>query len=75
VLRRTTFDMRHRDGSWSTGQRETCDRGNGATVLLYDVARRTVLLTRQFRFPATPTAIPTACCWRPPRVCWTTTTR
>ncbi|MCZ2837504.1 NUDIX domain-containing protein [Modestobacter sp. VKM Ac-2985] len=52
VLRRTTFDMRHRDGHWSTEQRETHDRGNGATVLLYDVARRTVLLTRQFRFPA-----------------------
>jgi nudix-type nucleoside diphosphatase (YffH/AdpP family) len=52
VLRRTTFDLRHRDGSWSTQQRETYDRGNGATVLLYDTARRTVLLTRQFRFPA-----------------------
>jgi nudix-type nucleoside diphosphatase (YffH/AdpP family) len=52
VLRRTTFDMRHRDGHWSTEQRETYDRGNGATVLLYDPARRTVLLTRQFRFPA-----------------------
>jgi nudix-type nucleoside diphosphatase (YffH/AdpP family) len=52
VLRRTTFDLRHRDGSWSTEQRETHDRGNGATVLLYDQERRTVLLTRQFRFPA-----------------------
>jgi nudix-type nucleoside diphosphatase (YffH/AdpP family) len=52
VLRRTTFDMRHRDGHWSTEQRETYDRGNGATVLLYDPDRRTVLLTRQFRFPA-----------------------
>ena len=52
VLRRTTFDMRHRDGHWSTEQRETYDRGNGATVLLYDTRRRTILLTRQFRFPA-----------------------
>ena len=52
VLRRTTFDYRHRDGHWSTEQRETYDRGNGATVLLYDTDRRTVLLTRQFRFPA-----------------------
>jgi nudix-type nucleoside diphosphatase (YffH/AdpP family) len=52
VLRRTTFDLRHRDGSWTTEQRETYDRGNGATVLLYDVEQRTVLLTRQFRFPA-----------------------
>jgi nudix-type nucleoside diphosphatase (YffH/AdpP family) len=52
VLRRTTFDYRHRDGSWTTEQRETYDRGDGATILLYDQQRRTVLLTRQFRYPA-----------------------
>jgi len=52
VLRRTTYDYRGRDGSWTTQQRETYDRGNGATILLYDTCRRTVLLTRQFRYPA-----------------------
>ncbi|MEP7024954.1 MAG: NUDIX domain-containing protein [Actinomycetota bacterium] len=52
VLRRTTYDYRRRDGRWVTGQRETYDRGNGATILLYNPGRRTVLLTRQFRFPA-----------------------
>jgi nudix-type nucleoside diphosphatase (YffH/AdpP family) len=52
VLRRTTFDYRRRDGRWVTEQRETYDRGNGATVLLYHPERATVLLTRQFRFPA-----------------------
>lgn len=51
VLRRTTYDYRRRDGTWSTEQRETYDRGDGATVLLYDPARGTVLLTRQFRYP------------------------
>ncbi|MGY1601340.1 NUDIX domain-containing protein [Geodermatophilus sp. SYSU D00815] len=51
VLRRTTFDQRHRDGRWTTERRETYDRGNGATVLLHDAERGTVLLTRQFRFP------------------------
>ena len=51
VERATTFDYRHSDGSWSTEQRETHDRGNGATMLLYDTERETVLLTRQFRFP------------------------
>jgi nudix-type nucleoside diphosphatase (YffH/AdpP family) len=51
VLRRTTYDHRHRAGYWTTEQRETYDRGNGATILLYDVARATVLLTRQFRYP------------------------
>ncbi|MEU5770998.1 NUDIX domain-containing protein [Streptomyces asoensis] len=52
VLRRTTFDYRHGDGHWSREQRETYDRGDGATILLYDPDRRTVLLTRQFRLPA-----------------------
>ncbi|MGW8887501.1 NUDIX domain-containing protein [Streptomyces sp. NPDC055749] len=52
VLRRTTFDYQHGDGHWSREQRETYDRGDGATILLYDPERRTVLLTRQFRLPA-----------------------
>jgi len=51
VLRRTTFDYRRRDGRWTTEQWETYDRGNGSTILLYDRDRRTVLLTRQFRYP------------------------
>ncbi|MEV0094843.1 NUDIX domain-containing protein [Streptomyces sp. NPDC050738] len=52
VLRKTTFDYRHSDGHWSREQRETYDRGDGATILLYDTERATVLLTRQFRLPA-----------------------
>ncbi len=51
LLRKTTFDYRRRDGSWQTLTRETYDRGNGATILLYHRARRTVVLIRQFRFP------------------------
>ncbi|GAA1448456.1 NUDIX domain-containing protein [Leifsonia poae] len=52
VLRRTTFDFLGRDGVWTTQSRETYDRGNGATILLYDPDARTILLSRQFRFPA-----------------------
>jgi nudix-type nucleoside diphosphatase (YffH/AdpP family) len=52
VLRRTTFRYRRRDGRWVRQERETYDRGNGATILLYDLERRVVLLTSQFRFPA-----------------------
>jgi nudix-type nucleoside diphosphatase (YffH/AdpP family) len=52
VLRRTTYDFRRHDGRWETQQRETYDRGDGAVILLHDAARGTVLLTRQFRFPA-----------------------
>ncbi len=51
VLRRTTLEYLGDDGTWTSQQRETYDRGNGATVLLYDALRRTVLLTRQFRYP------------------------
>jgi nudix-type nucleoside diphosphatase (YffH/AdpP family) len=51
VLRRTTLDYRSADGTWSRQQRETYDRGNGATVLLYNRDLHTVLLTRQFRYP------------------------
>ncbi|PWC77555.1 NUDIX domain-containing protein [Azospirillum sp. TSH64] len=52
VLKKTTFDYRRSDGIWQTLSRETYDRGNGAALLLYDPTRGTVLLTRQFRFPA-----------------------
>ena len=51
VLRKVTFRLRKRDGSWETQSREAYDRGNGATILPYDSARRTVILTRQFRLP------------------------
>ena len=52
VLKKTTFAYRRRDGTWQRQTRETYDRGNGATVLLYDPDRRTVILTQQFRYPA-----------------------
>jgi nudix-type nucleoside diphosphatase (YffH/AdpP family) len=52
VLKKTTFDYRRRDGTWATQVRQTYDRGNGAAVLPYDPDRGTVLLIRQFRYPA-----------------------
>ncbi|WP_326667881.1 NUDIX domain-containing protein [Streptomyces sp. NBC_01257] len=52
VLRRTTFDYEHTDGHVSREQRETYDRGDGATILLHNTDHGTVLLTRQFRLPA-----------------------
>jgi len=51
LLQKTTFDYRRSDGSWQRQTRETYDRGHGATILLYNRARRTVVLVRQFRFP------------------------
>lgn len=52
LLKKTTFERRRRDGRWQQMSRETYDRGNGATILLFNSVRGTVLLTRQFRFPA-----------------------
>src|SRR6266852_3472989 len=51
VLRKITFRLQKRDGTWETQSREAYDRGNGATILPFDLSRRTVILTRQFRLP------------------------
>ncbi len=58
VLKKTVFDYRRADGRWDTQTRETYDRGNGATVIPHDPARDTVLLVRQFRYPAFVTGHP-----------------
>src|SRR6202049_793821 len=52
TLRATTFEWRRANGEWQTQARETYDRGNGATLLPYNLAQRTVVLVRQFRYPA-----------------------
>ena len=51
VLRKATFDYRHRDGRVTREVREAYDRGNGVTILLFDPAAGTVIVTRQFRLP------------------------
>lgn len=52
ILKKTTFDYLRNNGEWQTQSRETYDRGNGATILLYNRHKRSVILTRQFRYPA-----------------------
>ena len=51
VLRKVTYEFTKNDGSVQVQSREAYDRGNGATILLYNKAQRTVILTRQFRLP------------------------
>ncbi|HEY8936971.1 MAG TPA: GDP-mannose pyrophosphatase NudK [Cyclobacteriaceae bacterium] len=51
TLRKITFDIQTADGVWQTQSREAYDRGNGATILLYNKTQKTVILTRQFRIP------------------------
>ncbi len=50
-LKKYTFDRQRHDGEWQRQTREVYDRGNGATILLYNRDKKTVILTRQFRFP------------------------
>jgi nudix-type nucleoside diphosphatase (YffH/AdpP family) len=52
LLKKTTFDFLRSDGTWQQQSRETYDRGNGATILLYNLAHRSVILVKQFRYPA-----------------------
>ncbi|MEO2052665.1 MAG: GDP-mannose pyrophosphatase NudK [Allomuricauda sp.] len=51
TLNKVTFEYQREDGTWETQIREAYDRGNGATILLYNVHKGTVVLTRQFRMP------------------------
>jgi nudix-type nucleoside diphosphatase (YffH/AdpP family) len=52
ILKTTTFEWRRNSGEWQTQHRETYDRGNGAALLPYNLAQRSVVLVRQFRYPA-----------------------
>ncbi|MBR1201675.1 MULTISPECIES: GDP-mannose pyrophosphatase [unclassified Bradyrhizobium] len=51
-LKSATFDYRRSNGEWQTQVREVYDRGNGAALLPYNLNTRTVVLVRQFRYPA-----------------------
>ena len=51
TLRKLTYEYRKKDGTTLTQTREAYDRGNGATILLYNREQHTVILTRQFRLP------------------------
>ncbi|MDD1536127.1 MULTISPECIES: NUDIX domain-containing protein [unclassified Bradyrhizobium] len=52
TLKTTTFEYRRASGEWQTQKRETYERDNAAAVLPYNLARRTVILVKQFRLPA-----------------------
>ena len=51
TLNKVTYDYQKKNGEWETHSREAYDRGNGATILLYNKNNKTVILTRQFRLP------------------------
>jgi len=51
TLNKITYEKISSNGSVQTQSREAYDRGNGATILLYNQDLKTVILTRQFRLP------------------------
>lgn len=51
VLKKITYEYLKKDGTIISQSREAYDRGNGATILLYNKEQKTVILTRQFRLP------------------------
>jgi GDP-mannose pyrophosphatase NudK len=50
-LYKYTFETTDKKGNKKTEQREAYDRGNGAVILLYNKAQKSVILTKQFRLP------------------------
>ena len=50
-LYKYTYSITDKHGHELVQSREAYDRGNGATILLYNKAQHTVVLTRQFRLP------------------------
>jgi nudix-type nucleoside diphosphatase (YffH/AdpP family) len=52
LVQRHEFELRRRNGEWQHQIRETYDRGDGAAVLLCDRSDGSVILIRQFRYPA-----------------------
>lgn len=49
TLRNVTYELLRKNGEPVRHKREVYDRGNGATILLYNREKKTVVLTRQFR--------------------------
>ena len=51
TLNKVTYEYQKKNGEWETHAREAYDRGNGATILLYNKQEKSIILTRQFRLP------------------------
>src|SRR5688500_20133449 len=51
TLKKFTYEYPKKDGSAQVQMREVYDRGNGATILLYNPQKQTWVSTRPFRLP------------------------
>lgn len=52
TLSEITFDYKMTAGDWVSKKRESYNRGDGATILLYNKEKQTVILVKQFRISA-----------------------
>ncbi|MCK5637831.1 MAG: GDP-mannose pyrophosphatase NudK [Flavobacteriaceae bacterium] len=52
TLNNIHFDYQLKNGEWVSLSRESYDRGNGATILLYNTKKKTIILIQQFRMPS-----------------------
>jgi len=51
TLKKISYEYRTKDGQLVNQTREAYDRGNGATIMLYNTDTQKIILTRQFRLP------------------------
>ena len=51
TLNKIVFDYKMSNGDWVQQEREAYDRGDGATLMLYNRTKQTVVLISQFRMP------------------------
>ena len=51
TLLQIDYDFKFKDGTWKRVSRESYDRGHGTGILLYNIEKGTVILTKQFRMP------------------------
>ncbi|MBC7440203.1 MAG: NUDIX domain-containing protein [Flavobacterium sp.] len=51
LLKKYTFEIEIAENIKQKQVREVYDRGNGATILLYNRPKKTIILIKQFRFP------------------------
>ncbi|HGI5214742.1 NUDIX domain-containing protein [Providencia alcalifaciens] len=51
ILKKYTYELQRHDGTWQKQEREVYDRGDGAVILLYNKAKNSIILIRQFRMP------------------------
>ncbi|MEN8186435.1 MAG: GDP-mannose pyrophosphatase NudK [Bacteroidota bacterium] len=51
TLSKINFDYQMPEGNWVNQNRESYDRGNGVTILLYNKEKQNIILIEQFRMP------------------------